>query len=369
MQFYTDTELGPKQALLPSGALLCSDVVIARTGRQFYHALELPGEVDADDDGMVAVQRDPQEVFDETSMGSFEGAPVTLRHPSDNVGPTNWRSVAVGHAQNVRRVGDTLVADLIVHDRGAIDLICNQAWRSVSCGYDAIEWTDHTFNPWIGCTKISSACDHCYAETWAKRYRQSALWAGDRRRTAVSNWRKPIRWNKLAAEAGTQHKVFCASLADAFDNQVPDVWRASLWELISDTPCLDWLLLTKRPQNIPRMLPSDWGNGWSNVWLGTTVENRVEQRRIAHLRAIPACLRFLCCEPLLEPIAPDLSGIDWVICGGESGGGARFMPPEWAFALLRHCEAAGVPFFMKQMTRKKPIPPELMVRQFPAPLA
>jgi protein gp37 len=159
--------------------------------------------------------------------------------------------------------------------------------------------------------------------------------------------------------------VFCASLADVFDNQVPDEWRVDLIRLIADTPWLDWLLLTKRPQNVVRMMPDQWWSGWDHIWLGTTVENRSEERRIGHLRATPARTRFLSCEPLLERIEPDLSGIDWLICGGESGGGARDMNPDWARGLRDHCTASGTAFFMKQMARKMPIPDDLMVRQFP----
>ena len=229
-----------------------------------------------------------------------------------------------------------------------------------------IEWCDHTFNPWIGCEKLSPACDHCYAEGWAKRYGHARLWKGDRRRTSESNWRQPLAWNRRAEEKRVRSRVFCASLADVFDNQVPDQWRADLWELIARTQSLDWLLLTKRPQNIRKMLPWNWP--WPNVWLGTTAENKVEAtRRIPHLRKTPAAVRFLSCEPLLEPFTLKLEGISWMICGGESGHGARDMDPAWARSLRDQCEHSGVAFFMKQMARKAPIPPDLMVRRFPAP--
>jgi protein gp37 len=118
-----------------------------------------------------------------------------------------------------------------------------------------IEWADHTFNPWVGCSKISSACDYCYAESWAKRSGHPELWQGERRRTAGANWQRPIKWNRQAATAGKRARVFCASLADVFDNQVPRRWRDDLWHRIDQTPHLDWLLLTKRPQNIAKMLP------------------------------------------------------------------------------------------------------------------
>jgi protein gp37 len=216
-----------------------------------------------------------------------------------------------------------------------------------------ISWTDHTFNPWIGCKKVSPACDHCYAEAWAERFGDGHLWNGARRITVPANWRKPIKWNKQAQESGVRARVFCASLADVFDNQVPEEWRADLWNLIESTPFLDWLLLTKRPQNIQKMLPANWGDGWANVWLGTTVENQAEaERRIPVLQGVPARLRFLSCEPLLGPL--DLlsnglmTGIGWVIAGGESGAYARPMHPEWVRSLQRQCFKASTPFHFKQ---------------------
>src|SRR6185437_13012780 len=169
-----------------------------------------------------------------------------------------------------------------------------------------IEWCDHTFNPWLGCTKVSPACDNCYAESWAKRTGQAHLWNGERRRTSEANWRQPLKWNREAEASGIRRKVFCASLADVFDNQVPEKWRADMWATITITPNLDWLLLTKRPQNIPKMLPIMWGDGWPNVWLGTTAENQEEaDRRIPHLLKVPARVHFLSCEPLLGPVNLD----------------------------------------------------------------
>lgn len=224
-----------------------------------------------------------------------------------------------------------------------------------------IEWCRHTFNPWVGCSKVSCACDFCYAEAWAKRIGQPELWGTLRRRTTASYWRQPLKWDRAAAAAGERHRVFCASLADVFDNQVPTEWRNDLWELIGRTPNLDWLLLTKRPQNIAKMLPDMdkvigvkwpdfWSWPWPNVWLGTTVENQEEaKRRIPHLKATPAQVHFLSCEPLLEDLGElDLAGIDWVICGGESGAKARPMHPGWARSLREQCAAAGVAFFFKQ---------------------
>lgn len=234
-----------------------------------------------------------------------------------------------------------------------------------------IEWTDHTFNPWIGCQKVSPGCDHCYAETWDARGLQhrESRWGphAARTRTSQANWRKPLAWNRDAERAGTRARVFCASLADVFDNHpsiLPE-WRADLWALIAATPHLDWLLLTKRPQNIDRMLPHGWNGGWPNVWLGTTVENQAEaDRRIPHLLATPAAVRFLSCEPLLDRITPNLDGIHWVICGGESGPGARPMHPNWARSLRDQCVAAGVAFHFKQWGEFRPPETESEWRDF-----
>lgn len=242
-----------------------------------------------------------------------------------------------------------------------------------------IEWTHATFNPWVGCEKVSPACDNCYAEGWAKRTGQSALWHGERRRTTEAYWRGPLKWDAAAAAAGVRKRVFCASLADVFDDRVPDEWRGDLFELIDATPNLDWLLLTKRPQNIGRLMKAcnslnsiaNFAKLWPNVWLGTTVENQEEMaKRVGHLLYVSATVHFLSCEPLLQhillpPADTYWHSLDWVICGGESGSGARHMEPRWAQALRDECADMGIAFFMKQMARKAPIPEDLMVRQFP----
>lgn len=278
-----------------------------------------------------------------------------------------------------------------------------------------IEWCHATFNPWLGCEKVSPACDHCYAEGWAKRTGQAHLWSGERRRTTEAYWRGPLKWNAAAEAAGVRRRVFCASLADVFDDQVPDEWRADLWRLIDECQSLDWLLLTKRPKNAARMIIRarqdvlgsrkiveehvNWP--WPNVWIGTTVESQDEARqRIPQLLKVPAAIRFLSCEPLLGPLdltridldgyseiyplegtteceyddgapAPDLPALDWVICGGESGPHARMMQEEWAGALMHQCASAEVPFFMKQIVehgKKVPFdqwPEDLKIREFP----
>lgn len=221
-----------------------------------------------------------------------------------------------------------------------------------------IEWTHHTFNPWIGCTKVSAACDNCYAEAWDKRF-GGERWGphAPRQRTSAANWRKPIMWDRDAAENGIRYRVFCASLADVFDNHgsITSGWRGDLWHLISRTPNLDWLLLTKRPQNIKKMLPDGygspaWGDGWPNVWLGTTVEDQAEyDRRVHHLTTIPAVVHFLSMEPLQGSV--DLRGADgleWVIVGGESGHSYREAKAEWFRSIRDQCAAAGVPFLFKQ---------------------
>lgn len=231
-----------------------------------------------------------------------------------------------------------------------------------------IEWADSTFNPWVGCTKVSPACDHCYAEWWAKRTGSSELWNGVRRRTTPENWNKPLKWNangrQFFLEHGRRQRVFCASLADVFDNAVPDDWRADLWKLIAATPNLDWLLLTKRIGNAARMGMT----ALDNIWLGATVVNQEEaDRDIPKLLATPARVRFLSMEPLLGSVnlsailtGPDdhaegyPRSVDWVIVGGESGRGARPMHPDWVRELRYQCAAARVPFFFKQWGEWEP---------------
>jgi protein gp37 len=251
----------------------------------------------------------------------------------------------------------------------------------------SIEWTDHTFNPWTGCTKVSPGCDHCYAEIWSKRAgAKVGKWGAGapRVRTSASTWAQPLKWNAQAdafmAANGRRQRVFCASLGDVFDNAVDPQWRTDLFELIARTPNLDWLLLTKRIGNVGNMLPVpfDFDRMYPNVWLGATIVNQEEaDRDIPKLLAVPARVRFLSMEPLLGPVdlssidldghseifplkgttgcedddgnaASDLPAIDWVIIGGESGPGARPMHPDWARSLRDQCLAAGVPFLFKQ---------------------
>jgi protein gp37 len=172
-----------------------------------------------------------------------------------------------------------------------------------------IGWTKNTFNGWMGCTKVSPACDNCYAERdMDHRFGRVCWGAGQPRvRTSEKNWRKPLQWNREAEKSGEKIKVFCSSLSDVFDGEKVsdlDAWRTDLWKLIEDTPNLYWLLLTKRPQNIRRMVPTRWMISWpEHVWIGASAETQsLLDYRARILSQIPARVRFLSCEPLLEPL-------------------------------------------------------------------
>lgn len=216
-----------------------------------------------------------------------------------------------------------------------------------------IEWTNHTFNPWWGCTKVSEACKNCYAEAWAKRVGKK-VWGPKAQRRTLSDqhWRQPLKWNRIAGELGARQRVFCASMADVFEDR-PELieHRERLGRLIDATPNLDWLLLTKRPQNALRLAP--WVGDWPrNVWAGTTVElqSRAEEL-MPHLAAIPAAVRFISAEPLLGPLdlKPWLgTSLHWVITGGESGPKARPASPTWFSEIHRQCMKAEVAFHFKQ---------------------
>lgn len=335
-----------------------------------------------------------------------------------------------------------------------------------------IQWCHATFNPWIGCTKVSPGCKNCYAETDMDNRRKRVTWGvnGTRSVTSYTYWRDPLRWNRLAGESGKRKRVFCASLADVFEDwngqvedskhkplyfpvyetfdEIPDMRhythiegkiyasvlslpahdcentptlnhytkeyldqaydhdygdeelnekyrklketfkpltlntiRAELFLLIERTPNLDWLLLTKRPENILKMVPETWREKFpDNVWIGTSTEDQDTFReRIIELISIPAKVRFLSVEPMLGPVklyfynkltreartGKPGSAIDWVICGGESGSKRRPFDLEWARALRDECLESGVPFFMKQVDKIRPIPEDLLIRQFP----
>jgi protein gp37 len=233
-----------------------------------------------------------------------------------------------------------------------------------------IAWCDSTFNAWIGCTKVSPGCDHCYAEALDARHRWGGAthWgtAVPRMRTSEANWRKPLAWNRAREKDGKRHLVFTNSLADVFDNEVPNHYREDLFGLIGSTPSLTWLLLTKRIGNVSKMTP---GWNWPNVWLGASIVNQAEaDRDIPKLLATPAAVRFVSYEPALGPVnfgdwlilgrwdsvGRELPkrGIDWIIVGGESRQGkyaARPFDLAWARSAVAQCRAAGVPCFVKQL--------------------
>ncbi|WP_269582011.1 phage Gp37/Gp68 family protein [Roseibium sp. Sym1] len=239
-----------------------------------------------------------------------------------------------------------------------------------------IEWAHFTYNPWIGCTKVSMACDFCYAETENKFRGWAPGWGPNAPRYRTKTRVNLPKWNRAAAELGVRYRVFVASLADVGDNHrsIDPAWRRQLVDDVRANRNLDFLFLTKRPQNMPKLYPDLMEEWPDNVWMGATVENQVEaNRRIPSLLAVPAPILFLSCEPLLEWLnlhelsLPGTSrkldaffgldskgvahfdrGIDWVIAGGESGGPARPTKPDWFRSLRDQCASADVPFFFKQ---------------------
>jgi len=273
--------------------------------------------------------------------------------------------------------------------------------------FSKIEWCHHTYNPWSGCTKVSPACKFCYAEALSKRMPKLGNWGvgAERKRASERYLNGPLRWNRqldelaLAGHNVERERVFCASLADWLDEEVPIGWLAHLLSVIERTPRLDWLLLTKRPgaweTRLEEVVESErcprgdecveagcahcFALAWlersmpKNVWLGTTAEDQQRyDERIVELAKIPAVVRFLSMEPLLEGIdlglnrnlpgerelrwrRPVKDFLHWVIVGGESGGGARPMHPLWATSLRDQCQAAEIPFFFKQWGAWAPI--------------
>ena len=242
-----------------------------------------------------------------------------------------------------------------------------------------IEWATHTFNPWIGCTAVSPACDHCYARDMMEvRYGRAVWGAGeDRVRTSDGYWKQPARWNKAALASGTWATVFCASLADVWDVEVDEIWRYQLMEQIEATQALTWLLLSKRIGNARRMTRVEGGHRPlpSNASLGATMVTQKEWDRdagkLAESKAWGAPrFTFASVEPMLEPVSVREHTPDWVIVGGESGPGAR----DWdgfadaARAIRDECREIGAAFFMKQMPKKSSIPADLMIRELPRQL-
>lgn len=236
-----------------------------------------------------------------------------------------------------------------------------------------IEWTDHTFSPWHGCVKVSPGCQNCYALALDRRFGR-AVWgpAKTTPRMGMSEqyWKQPLKWNRDALRGGVRRRVFCASMADVFEDHPGVVeWRQRLFDLIGQTSMLDWQLLTKRPENINRMIPLDWrAFPPKNVWYGTSVEDQARaDERIPELLKVNAWLRFLSCEPLIALVKlPTLAqpwkdwrrcggpGIHWVIGGGESGQAARPCWPEWAYSLRDQCQDMGMAFFWKQWGQYEP---------------
>lgn len=259
----------------------------------------------------------------------------------------------------------------------------------------SIQWADYTFNPWVGCQRVSPGCTNCYAENYDRRvggvppkrraaeaakagveYSHEAAERGDpllrwgpkapRTRTSISYWKQPIKWNALARSTGVRRRVFCASLADVFEDREELIpIRYDLFGLIAATPQLDWMLLTKRPQNIERLWPGLYRAGslldecpppgasrWPNVWLGCTVEDQLRaDERMPELLKVPAAVHFLSCEPLVEGVVLPIAKypVDWVIVGGESGAGARPFDIMWAHALVAQARSVGAAPFVKQL--------------------
>jgi protein gp37 len=227
--------------------------------------------------------------------------------------------------------------------------------------YTEISWCHHTFNLAWGCTKVSPACEACYAEAWAKRHGVGWGPNATRRTFGAKYWDAPLKWDRDAAKAGERHRVFCSSMCDVFEDH-PVIERereVKLWNLIDATPNLDWLLLTKRPERMAEVIGKQ-DVVRPNVWAGTTVEDRKHGLpRMGILRSIPAVIRFVSAEPLLQHLGTiDLSGIAWLIAGGESKQGpdeARPMHIRWVRSLRDRCVAAGVSFHFKQWGHWSPI--------------
>ncbi len=255
-----------------------------------------------------------------------------------------------------------------------------------------IEWTDATFNPWWGCEKVSPGCAHCYAESMAKRTGHE-VWGPDkgRRFFKEAHWKEPLKWNEEALEQGVRKRVFCASMADVFEKRESlNEEREKLWTLIEQTPNLDWLLLTKRPELMRILTPARWHKAWPvNAWAMTSAENQEQlDKRMHHLLQVPAHVRGLSIEPQLGPVTLSLMGtvpaswgmgyasvsdlLSWVIVGGESGPGCRPFKVEWAEQLRKECEGTNTAFFMKQLggspykrDKLEDFPLSLRVREFP----
>lgn len=219
-----------------------------------------------------------------------------------------------------------------------------------------ISWFDATFNTHIGCSKVSPACDRCYAERDNTRRKWVDGWGPGvpRRRTSAEYWKQPARWNRKAAASGVPLRVFCASLSDIFDNEVPQAWRDDLWQVLRETPHLRWILLTKRIGNAAKMLPADWGTGYANAGLMSTLENQeVWDRDFPKLMRTPAAWHGVSAEPLLGsinmlPLVARYGRPDWMITGGESGSGFRSLDMGAVRSIRDQCAQIGATFHHKQ---------------------
>jgi protein gp37 len=230
-----------------------------------------------------------------------------------------------------------------------------------------ISWTEKTWNPITGCTKISQGCKHCYAERMAKRLQAmgQAKYANGFELTLHENsLDEPLHWHKPAM-------IFVNSMSDTFHKNVPIDFLAKIFSTIGLCDWHTFQILTKRPDNALDIIPS--GAWHKNIWLGATVEDHSEYRRIALLRQTEARVKFLSIEPMLSPMkAICLDGIDWVIVGGESGPGARPMEIDWAREIRDKCQEAGVAFYMKQLGGERykfdqleDLPEDLRIREYP----
>lgn len=238
-----------------------------------------------------------------------------------------------------------------------------------------IAWTDHTFNPWLGCVKVSEGCRNCYAERFARDRMGIRVWGKHApRQVTKAPWQNVRRWAREAEASGVRQRVFTASMCDVFeDHPIANETRPRVWDAIRASHMLDFQLLTKRPENIARFLPEDWGDGWPNVWLGCTIEDNRVAGRAAHLIASPAVVHFVSYEPAIGPLDQlDLTDIEWVIYGGESGPGHRAEDKQWARDMRARCDERGVAFFHKQSAGyKTEMGIELdgeIVRAYPVPL-
>lgn len=228
-----------------------------------------------------------------------------------------------------------------------------------------IAWTDHTWNPWVGCSKVSAGCENCYMFRDQKRFGNDP---NEIRRTKKKTFQSPFQWKEPA-------RIFVCSWSDFFHPAIPEDWIHDALDVIFGNQHHTFLLLTKRPENIRNVISDEEWWQYPNIWLGITTENQESlDKRLPLLLDIPASVRFLSMEPLIEPVSFhewDLAGaIDWIIVGGESGHGGRIMNPAWARYIRDKCQSWETPFFMKQMTgntkeKRYDIPEDLLIREFP----